>query len=117
LANDTARARHWALILAAVGDANAKPSTCVYLFRCIKFLIYVDIPLRLTFIFCVNSIAERWVLAGKNIFNRWRSWRDPGAELLDLRMWLLPNSRLGLSGGMVCLCIVQRRGNAPLMNI
>ncbi len=60
-------------------------------------LIYVDMLLHLTYIFRVNSIAERWVLAGKNIFNRWRSWRDPGAELLDRRVWLLPNSRLGLS--------------------
>jgi len=33
--------------------------------------------------FIVNSIAGRWVLAGKDSFNRWRGWRDSGAVLLD----------------------------------
>ena len=33
--------------------------------------------------FFVDSIAGRWVLAGKDSFNRWRGWRDSGAGLLD----------------------------------
>jgi len=34
----------------------------------------------------VNPIAVRWLLAGKNSFNRWRCWRDLWAVFTDQKV-------------------------------
>jgi hypothetical protein len=50
----------------------------------------------------VNSIAGRWVLAGKDMVHRGRGSRDRRAGLVGQGVWLLPKFIWSFSGGEGC---------------